>query len=221
MTSRDGPDLSRGAPRRGWVAPGFLYPILALAERIDRAARHITPIRPGGLLGVERHHYRGEPVTLADGTVVRSGDRADIVHFDNRRLRALADPALQVRSMAEARLDLGELARRVAATPVEDRPVAYRGTTILAPYARRFGFEIHERRRTLWHRVEDWYLRSILVRWAPGGRNRLLSGHSDLAVGEGWLSLSVLERRFGGPEAGRPAGSGTLADQTVSGAGLQ
>jgi hypothetical protein len=200
MQHSERPGPTDGGPRRGWVAPRFLYPVLSLAEWIDRRARRIRPIRPGGLLGVERHHYRGEPLELADGTIVHQGDRADIIHFDNARLRDLADPALQVRAMAEARLDFRALAGQLRTRSADERPVAFRGTTILAPYARRFGFEIHERRPTPWHRLEDWYLRTILVRWAPTGRERLRSGHSDLTVGEGWLSLSVLERRYG-PDA--------------------
>jgi YkoP domain len=203
VSDADRSSVPAEAERRGWVAPALLYPILALAERIDRRLRRITPIRPGGLLGVERHRHRGPPVRLRDGSQINTGDRADIIHFDNRRLRTLADPAWQTRAMAVARADFAELARRVARMPADQRPAAFTGTTLLAPFMRRFGFEIQPRRRTAWHRIEDWYLRSLLVRWAPSGRGRLESGRSSLAVAEGWLSISTLERRFG-PPAGPP-----------------
>jgi len=182
---------------RGPVAPRLLNPILALAERIDRAVRRITPIEPGALLGVERHRHRGAPVTLADGTLVRAGDRADIIHFDNRRLRDLAGEGWQLRAIEQARRDLAVLAARLRTTPPEDRPVAYHGASILAPYAVRLGWELHPRTRSAWHRLEDWYLRSTLARWAPEGRDRMLHGHGSLAVGVVWISLSELLRQFG------------------------
>jgi hypothetical protein len=185
-----------GAVGRGSVAPRVLDPILAVAERVDRWVRRITPIRPGSVLAIERRRYRGAAVTLGDGTVVRRGDRADIVHFDNRRLRELAG-RWQSAGFRQARADFAALAAGRSAMDLRDRPVAYHGATILAPFAVRLGFEVRPRSRSLWHRFEDWYLRSLLARWAPAGRGRLRAGHGDLAVDEVWVSAAELERRFG------------------------
>jgi hypothetical protein len=179
------------------VAPRVLDPILALAERIDRRARRITPIRPGALLGVERQWYRGDPVTLEDGTVVHDGDRADIVHFDNGRLRALAGEGWQLRALEQARADLAVLARRLDRPDAAERPVAFHGATLLAPFAVRIGWELHPRRPTAWHRLQDWYLRSLLSRWSPEGRGRLHHGHGALAVGEVWISTDRLLALYG------------------------
>ena len=188
-----------GSGGRGGVAPRLLDPILSFAERVDLRARRITPIQPGSLLAVERHRHRGDPVTLGDGTVVRRGDRADIVHFDNRRLRALAGDGWQGRALEQARIDLAVLAGRIASLPPGERPVAYYGATLLAPYAVRIGWELRRRRPSTWHRIEDWYLRSLLARWAPAGRERLRQGHGALSVDEVWISAIGLIERFGGP----------------------
>ncbi len=194
MHDRMGP-RTRG---RGGIAPRLLDPILSIAERIDLRARRITPIHAGSLLAVERHRHRGDPVALGDGTVVHRGDRVDIVHFDNRRLRALAGEGWQRRALEQARIDLAVLAARIAGLPSGDWPVAYHGATLLAPYAVRIGWERHPRRPSTWHRIEDWYLRSLLARWAPDGRARLRHGHGALAVDEVWISTPALVDRFGG-----------------------
>jgi YkoP domain len=173
--------------------------VLSVAEWIDLRARRITPIHPGSLLAVERHRHRGDPVALGDGTVVHRGDRADIVHFDNRRLRALAGDGWQGRALEQARIDLGLLAGRITRLPSGERPVAFQGATLLAPYAVRIGWERHPRRPSAWHRIEDWYLRSLLARWAPEGRERLRHGHGPLSVDEVWISAPGLIDRFGGP----------------------
>ncbi len=188
----------RGGDRqRGSVAPRVLDPILALAERIDGRVRRITPIGPEAVLAVERHRHRGPPLTLGDGTVVHGGERADIVHFVNRRLRELAGEGWQQRAMDQARVDLATLADRLAAASPAERPVAFHGATVLAPYAVRLGWELLPRRRSAWHRLEDWYLRSLLPRWSPQGRGRLQHGHGALAVGEVWLSANRLMALFG------------------------
>lgn len=193
-------------PPRGPIAPRILDPILALAEWIDRRARRITPVQPGALLAVERHRYRGRPFVLADGTRLQPGDRADIIHFINVRIREMAEPGVQAASLAQGRADLRVLAGQLAEIPPADRPVAYRGATILAAYARRLGFEQRARTRSAWHRVEDWYIRSMLARWAPEGRGRMRAGHSSLEVSEVWISVPELLRRFG-PTSGAKAAS--------------
>ena len=191
-------------PARGPVAPRILDPILALAEWIDRRARRITPVQAGAVLAVERHRYRGRPFSLADGTALRPGDRADIIHFINVRVRKLAEPGVQAAALSQGRADLRALAARVAATSPHDRPAAFRGATILSAYARRLGFEQRPRTPSPWHRLEDWYLRSMLARWAPDGRRRMRAGHSSLVVSEVWISVPELLRRFG-PSAGAAA----------------
>ena len=181
------------------VAPPVLDPILALVERIDRAIRRVRPVGPDALLSLERHRHRGAPLTLADGTRIRPGDPTWIIHFDNGRLRRLVPSpgGSLTNAWNAARRDMTRIAAARAVSPPDERPVAYRGVSILAPLARRAGFELRPRRRTAWVRLEDWYLRSVLARWAPGGRARLRRGHRPLVTEEVWMSAAQLLRRYG------------------------
>jgi YkoP-like protein len=179
------------------VAPRALDPILSLVERIDRGLRHIAPVGPGAVLGLERHRHRGQPVSLTNGTVVRAGDEAWIVHFDNRRIRELAKGSYAAEAWRAARRDMGRIAARHAALPERERPVAYTGITVLAALPRRAGFELRPRRATAWTRLQDWYLRSLLARWDRDGRGRLGRGHQPLVTQEVWLSAAELLRRYG------------------------
>lgn len=185
------------APLRGPAAPGFLDPILALVERVDRRLRRVTPIQPEGVLGLERRRHHGAAVTLADGTRIRDGDPAWIIHFDNARLRQVATAGWQTEGFRLALDDLRALAAWHAAQPAHARPVAYTGISVLGPLMRRAGFELRPRRRTPWVRLEDWYLRSLLARWAPAGRDRLSRGHRPLLTEEVWLSGDALLGRYG------------------------
>jgi len=183
----------------GPVAPPFLDPVLAIVERIDRAVRRIRPLGPDALLGIERHRHRGAEVTLSDGTVVRPGDPAWIIHFDNRRMVQLAGSAWPLEAWRAARRDLRRLAELHRGLRREERPVAYTGITVLAPLTRRAGFEVRDRRRTPEVLLEDWYLRSVLARWARAGRGRLTQGHGPLVTRVAWMSAAELLRRYGDP----------------------
>jgi len=194
----------RGIPKIGPVsrplepvAPQFLDPILGLVERVDRTLRRISPAGPEAVLGVERHRHRGGAVTLVDGTLVRPGDAAWIIHFDNRRIRHLATGPWPADGWRAARRDMESIAAQHAALPLAERPIAYTGITVLASLARRAGFELRARRASPWTRLQDWYLRSLLARWAWAGRARLDRGHRPLVTQEVWLSAGELLRRYG------------------------
>jgi hypothetical protein len=189
-----------GARDRSSVAPRLLDPILALVERIDRWRRGIVPIRPGSILGVERGVHHGNSVTLSDGTVVPRDAPVWTIHFDNARIRQLAArDSWQSAGYAAARDDLRRLAADVAALPEPERPVAFYGVTVVAALTRRVGFEVRDRPRTAWVRLEDWYLRTLLARWSRAGRGRLTRGHGALRTRETWLSTGELLRRYGEP----------------------
>jgi hypothetical protein len=185
------------ARRAASVAPRFLDPILDLVERIDRTLRRISPAGADAVLGVERHRHRGSAVALADGTVVRPGDPAWIIHFDNRRLRDFAGGAWPADGWRAARRDMALIAAHHAALPQAERPIAYTGITVLAALAHRAGFELRARRASPWTRLQDWYLRSLLARWAREGRTRLERGHRPLVTQEVWLPAAELMRRYG------------------------
>lgn len=178
------------------AAPRLLDPALAMVERLDRWRRRIRPVAAGSLLGLELRRYRGRAVTLGDGTTVEGGSRIGVIHLNNRRLRQLGRREWQTEALARAREDLDALAAWAEGQPPGRRPTAYLGVTLLAAFARRFGFELQPRTRTVWHRLEDWYLRGLLARWSPDGRRRLSRGHSELRAGSVWLSDRALRKRL-------------------------
>jgi YkoP domain len=180
------------------VAPRFLDPLLALAERLDRTARRLRPIRPDGILHLERRRHRGAETTLADGTVVRPRDRLGVLHFDNRRVREEAVDGWQTAGYREARRDLIALAAWHLAQRPDTRPVAYHGVTILAALTHRLGFEVRPRRQTAWTALEDWYLRSLLARWAGRERVAVRTDRPPLAARQSWISATELIRRYAG-----------------------
>ncbi len=190
------------------TAPAILDPILARWERLDRRRRHIRPIRRGGLLGLEQRRFRGHSLTLADGTQVRPGDRIGDLHLDNARAREFGVEGWLTAGWREGRRDLEALAAWTRQRPVGRRPVTYGGATILAPFARRAGFEVRARPRTGWSRVEDWYKRSVLRRWNPRGAARLSEGRGRLQAADAWISDAELQRRFGDSDGGGAVHSG-------------
>jgi hypothetical protein len=182
------------------VAPAALDPILGLVERVDRCRRRIRPVAAGSLLGVEVARYRGPALRLFDGTRLAAGTPVWVLHFDNARLRELvAADAWPTRGYAVARAELEGLASRLTGMRPEGRPAALGGVTLLTALSRRLGFEVAARPRTPRTRLEDWYLRSLLARWAPAGRRRLARGHGGLRTAAAWISTGELLRRYGPP----------------------
>lgn len=202
-----GRDTERAAP------PRILDPILAIWEGFDRLRRRIRPMRTDGILGLEVARHRGRPVALADGTIVRPGDLVGEVHLRNRRVRDLEARDGLAAAFREGRVDLRALATWAGRQPPAGRPVAYHGAGIMARFAARDRWEMRPRPRTPWRRVEDWYFRWLLARWAPSGRERLRRGHGPLSSVDAWTSERMLRHRYGGGPQSEPV----VADPTAVG----
>ncbi len=183
------------------VTPRLLEPFLVRYERLERRRRRIRNVRRGGIIGIEFSRRRRRPVHLADGTVVRPGDLVGEVHLDNERLREVLRAGGEPAAWAVVREDMRALAAWASRMPPERRPVAYHGESILMPLARRVGFETRERPSTAWTRLQDWYLRGVMVRWSREGRRRLREGRGRLRAGVAWMSDGALQRRHGAPPA--------------------
>jgi YkoP domain len=184
------------------VAPSWLDPVLVVAERIDRRAHHIRPVRREGVIGLALTRHRGPALRLADGTMVRTGDPIGTIHLLNARLGLVAGPGWQTRGLAIARDDLAALARWWPSLPPERRPVAFHGVTVLVAFARRERWEVRPRLQTRRTRLDDWFMRWLLVHFARGGRERLRQGHHALTSMEAWLSAGQLAERYAAPSPG-------------------
>ncbi len=197
-TSPVSPRRSREAGRS--VAPPWLDPILSLAETLDRRRRHIRPIRRDGVLGLEIGRHGRSLVHLADGEIVRPGARVGYLHLRNDRVGTLAGRGWQRAGYRVARADLAALGRWWEHQPTLERPVAFTATTILAPFARRDGWELRPRTLTPRARLDDWWMSWLLVHFNLSGRGRLARAHHRLRSSEVWLSGPGLAARYdGGP----------------------
>jgi hypothetical protein len=186
---------SRPAP------PRVLEPFLLRYERLERRRRRIRMVRRGGVVGMEFRRHRGSPFRLRDGTVVSPDDLIGEFHLDNALIRELLPALGHAPILRIARDDLRTLAAWARGVTPDRRPVAYHGESILVPYARRMGLEVYARRSTWFTRLQDWYLRGVMARWAVEGKQRLRHGRTGLRAGVAWLSAEGLERRYGDPSA--------------------
>jgi hypothetical protein len=186
------------APAGRSLPPRILEPILIVAEMIDRRRRHIHPIRPAGVLGVEHGRYHGPPTTLRDGTVVPDGAPILLLHLLNVRLRDHLAAHDRPAAWREAQGDFRALAAWWRRQPPGSRPLALHSATLHVALARRMGMEILPRRRTLRARVDDWFMRWLMVRYGldPTGRGRMRRGRHALESGLAWFSMAELAARY-------------------------
>jgi hypothetical protein len=191
---------------RSWfvVAPAWLDWLLAFLERVDRRRRRVRMARRRGMIAIELTRHGEAPVSLADGTVVRRGDLVCLIHFWNERVRQLAGSGWQTAARRVAGDDLATIAAWWRSLDPAGRPVAFRGTTILGPLMRREGWEIRPREPSLRARVDDWFMRWLLVHWSPEGRDRLRRHPAPVSV-DAWLSGPAFESLY------RAAGSATTS----------
>jgi len=165
----------------------------------------VHPVRPGAVIQVGTSRYRGHNTRLADGTVVRRGDRILHLHLDNRFLAAVSTTGeLKPWSLVElARLDLDCLAAEVASGQLGDVR-AIRGVGLLAGATRRVGFEV----RPLPHSLRWALIRHVLA-LVLASHHR--AGAKDLDRGvpwpaEAWMSSQTLLMRLKPKPAGIAGG---------------
>lgn len=187
-------------PGRISAPPARLEPLFAWIERRDRARYRIQPLDDDSVIGWGWLRHHGSATTLRDGTVIQPGDRIIGPHGMNDSLAGRTADGWQAELFARGMRDLRVLAGIVAAMPPEERPAALWGATLLWPFAKRAGWEVHDRPQTFRVRLEDWYMRGVIRRWSKAGGRRLDLGRGELRTRDCWLSTGDLLARFG-PDA--------------------
>ena len=191
---------------------GGRFRVLGLWQRLEPAVMRlwrVHPVRPGALIQFGISRYRGHTTRLADGTLVRRGDRILHLHLDNRYLAAVSTTVsptggLKPWSLVElARLDLDYLAAEVASGRLGDVR-AIRGVGLLAEATRRVGFEV----RPLPHSMRWALIRHVLA-LVLASHHR--AGAKDLDRGlpwpaEAWMSSQTLLTRLKSKPAGIAGG---------------
>ncbi|HEY7850626.1 MAG TPA: PucC family protein, partial [Ktedonobacterales bacterium] len=186
------------AGSRDGQAHGFLrfWPIW---ERIYSAVypTQAIPNAPHGLLHIHLARYRGQSITLPDGTQVRPGAPIAELHFDNQRMSAAArtSGAFQlIRMIAE---DMGALAAWASEPGPVARSEALTGTTLIGRAAPRLGFTTRERPVTIKTRLDRFFMEGLMAIYNPDGLRRLRRGTTYTTYPkEVWMSRGELLRRY-------------------------
>lgn len=164
----------------------------------------LRPIRPGSVLRYRVLVHRGPPLSLADGTVVRPGDRVVDLHLDNRALTRMlveerATPWSLLRRLKE---DLAALLRLGERGKLGEVRALY-GMTLFAEPARRLGFEVRPLPRTWRWALVHFYLVGLVALYHPEGWRRAARLRDRLWPGQVWMSWAALRRLRAEKEAAR------------------
>ncbi len=153
-----------GFPRSGRGRAAGPLKVWLWWERLTTCWWRPQPVRPGGLLLYSVQRWKGPPVQLADGTVVRPGDRVLELHLDNRVFprRGTDAPWPYLHILRKDLVALQELLAQCGS--------AAHGITLFGAGARRLGFEVRPLPRTAWWRLVRFFLWGLRAIYHPRGR---------------------------------------------------
>ena len=165
--------------------------------------RHLVrdlPIPGGAVVWLGFARYRGRPLTLSDGTVVRRDDRIGVLHLYNDRVAALhspdGSPYRGVMALFERfRVTMRALAKQLAAGSLGDVR-AFTATTVFFTGMARAGFDVVSLGPRYRGRVVAWYQRALITRHHPRGRERARV-ERFVEARAAWISREALLRRYG------------------------
>ena len=163
--------------------------VWAAWERLMLRRHPTIPAREGGLFRYRLESYRGPERRLADGTVVRRGDRLVDLHFDNRVMAQMRKEGRFTawRAVHELRLDVAAIGR--AAAKGELGPVvALHGTSLMGAAGGVLGFESRELPHDLRRAFERYFLAGLDAIYHPSGLKRLEGQASRRWPSEVWMS---------------------------------
>lgn len=159
-------------------------------------------------LGLTR--YRGRPLTLSDGNVIRHGDRIGAIHIHNEGVASLHAPDGATHRGAlifleRFRASMRLLSGQMAAGALADVR-ALTGTTVLFEAMARAGFDVHPLRPRWWGRALGTHQRWLMARHHPLGNQRFKPDRfvESRAV---WISREALLRRYGPPSSSLDRGT--------------
>lgn len=189
---------------------GALRPLWLLYDRIYGWVHGLEDLatEEGTYLRIQRARYRGRPVRLPDGTVLRRGHRVLLLHLNSPALGLLGETLASPLHTGIAfrrifRHCLEALAGRLAADPTLADVQAVGAFTTFWQGSERFGFAVSPLRPGWWARVVGWYQRSLTRQYARARTTwpprRWANGPTEARTI--WISAAALRRQFGRPEA--------------------
>jgi len=163
----------------------------------------VKPLRSDGndIICVRLRRYNACPVTLGDGTEIKTGDRIIELHLNNAWFKKRRKPNLKAPSLPWEGLycftqDLSFLAEQIGSGTF-DRVTALHGTTLLHGLARRLGFQVEELPNTLWKKGAKLYIVGLMQIYHLGIAERFKAAGKPLELKDIWLSRTALLRRYG------------------------
>lgn len=202
-------------------ARGVLH-VFLLGERIMQRRHPLHPIRPNGYVRYEIGRLPRGYLPLPAQPPVRAGERVLILHFDNPTTVDLASkagaPSPSWRLLRDGRAELTALADlvREGAFPPDIRAVW--GETIFAPGVVRLGFTVRQTPPGIRTTFVRLFLLGLIAIYGDGPRNLQERRLRHMRLGEAWMGLDELQRRFGTPAAHGNAGIATQAVNESQGA---
>jgi hypothetical protein len=184
----------------GKTKPGEAHGLLRAWPAWEQLARMIWPVceipdAPYGLLCLRIRPYRGEPVTLRDGTIIKPGARLAELHCNNRAILELVQQRRN--PFAACRHDLKKLCDWIQQDPVAQQVSALYACTILDKAADRLGFTVRPKPVNLRRRLEKFFFKGLLLLYSQEGLGRLEHGSTIQSYpSDVWLSRDEFLRLY-------------------------
>jgi hypothetical protein len=177
--------------------------VFRLAERILEHGHHIRPLRAGGIVRYEIAPLPRGCLPLPSQPAVRAGEPIIILHFDNQSTAALAVTTQSRQAMAwavwrEASADLAVLAKMARTGELPPGVRVVWGETLIYRAMERARFTTRPAPPSLRTPFARLYLLGLIAIYGHDGVTLLENGRSrHFRLGEAWMSLEELQRRFG------------------------
>jgi hypothetical protein len=188
------------APGHG-EAHGLLRLFQSIEGMFDRH-NHVTSLAPGSLVRYQISPLPARDLALEDGQVVRHGEQVVILHFDNHVIASLLRSAASRSNVPWEMFKLARIDLVRLATLTQDGtiPLGVRvlwGESVVYPALVRVGFKTRPGHRRIRDGFERLYMLGLLAIYGEDTLMRLEQGRLDsLRVGEAWMSVTELQRRY-------------------------
>lgn len=181
----------------------ILRPIIILWEKIFERIANIKLVEnsPYGLLRMTVHPYKGQSITLSDGTRLNKGDYVIELHISNLTLAkgkvGGVEVANNIRLLPLFREEIHNLAQLASHGKLDARAKAIWGITMMGPGLKRLGFQLepmdnsfHSRLLVMWMNFLKWVFYPSQSKTPPKGKSRQ-NGHQY------FMSIEQLMKRYG------------------------
>ena len=192
------------------MQPRFILVLWLVMQKLIRMVYHVKPLRGDGndIICVKLRRYNACPITLGDGSEIKTGDRIIELHLNNawfkkmRKLNLKASSSLR-ESLHCATQDLSFLAEQIG-SGMFDKVTALHGITPQHALARRLGFQVKEMPDTLWKKCAEFYVAGLMQIYFLGTAERFKIAGKPVKLKEIWLSRAALLRRYGATHVNLP-----------------